>query len=159
MNDPAVCRSRKLVARLRIAGGLLSRLCSRRGRQAGFSLIEVLVALAILGIALGAMMPRISLGTAVAERAERSEAAVLLAEQLLAEVGRTIPTPSPAVDGTTPDGYSWQITTCCLRTVNNTTGQSIAGLIEVRADVSWMSMRGTRGVGLVSRRLIAGASR
>jgi general secretion pathway protein I len=159
VTEPAVGRTRFFPARLHRPGGLRRRFRRNSRRRPGFSLIEVLVALAILGIALGAMMPRISLGTAVAERAERSEAAVLLAEQLLAEVGRTIPMPAPAVNGTTPDGYSWQITTCCLRTVNNTTGQSIAGLIEVRADVSWMSMRGTRRVGLVSRRLIAGASR
>jgi general secretion pathway protein I len=129
-------------------------------RRPGFSLIEILVALTILGIALGAMMPRISLGTAASERAQRSKAAVLLAEQLLAEVGKTIPMPSPrALDGTTADGFSWKLTTCCLRTVNTAIGQSIAGLIEVRADVSWMSMRGTREVGLVSRRLVAGERR
>jgi general secretion pathway protein I len=130
------------------------------GRQPGFSLIEVLVALTILGIALGAMLPRISLGTAASERAERSEAAVLLAEQLLAEAGRTIPMPSgDAVDGTTHDGYSWRLTACCLRTVNNATRQSLAGLIEIRADVSWLSMRGERGIALVSRRIVAGANR
>ena len=68
----------------------------------GFSLIEVLVALAILGIALGAMMPRISLGSLAAERASRTEEAVLLAEQLLTEAGRTIPLPSKeAAEGKT----------------------------------------------------------
>jgi general secretion pathway protein I len=129
-------------------------------RRPGFSLIEVLVALAILGIALGARMPRISLGGLAAERAERTEAAVMLAEQLLAEAGRTIPMLSGrGVDGTTPDGYSWRLTTCCLRTVNNVTGQNVAGLIEVRADVSWPSPRGERGIGLVSRRLLSGANR
>jgi general secretion pathway protein I len=123
----------------------------------GFSLIEVLVALAILGIALGAMMPRISLGSLAAERASRTEEAVLLAEQLLTEAGRTIPLPSKeAVEGKTPAGFSWRLATCCLRNAANATGQTIAGIVDIRADVSWLSMRGGRSITLTSRRLVSG---
>jgi len=126
----------------------------------GFSLIEVLVALAILGIALGAMMPRISLGSLAAERASRTEEAVLLAEQLLTETGRTIPLPSkePA-QGNTPAGFSWRISTCCIRTVANTSGQTAAGIVDVTADVSWLSMRGTQSISLTGRRIVPGAVR
>jgi general secretion pathway protein I len=127
-------------------------------RHPGFSLIEVLVALAILGIALGAMMPRISLGSLAAERASRTEEAVLLAEQLLTETGRTIPLPfKDAVEGKTPAGFSWRLSTCCLRTATNATGQSIAGIVDVRADVSWLSMRGSQSIALVGRRIVPGA--
>jgi general secretion pathway protein I len=127
------------------------------GHPSGFSLIEVLVALAILGIALGAMMPRISLGSLAAERASRTEEAVLLAEQLLTEAGRTIPLPSgQAVEGKTPAGLSWRLSTCCVRNAANATGQSIAGIANVRADVSWLSMRGVQSVALTSRRIVPG---
>ena len=124
----------------------------------GFSLIEVLVALAILGIALGAMMPRISLGSLAAERASRTEEAVLLAEQLLTEAGRTIPLPSKeAAEGNTAGGFSWRISTCCVRTAANTSGQAAAGIVDVTADVSWLSMRGTQSVSLTGRRIVPGA--
>jgi general secretion pathway protein I len=123
----------------------------------GFSLIEVLVALAILGIALGAMMPRVSLGSLAAERASRTEEAVLLAEQLLTEAGRTISLPSKdAVEGKTPAGFSWRLSTCCVRNAANATGQSIAGIVDIRADVSWLSMRGSQSVALTSRRIVPG---
>jgi general secretion pathway protein I len=126
----------------------------------GFSLIEVLVALAILGIALGAMMPRISLGSLAAERASRTEEAVLLAEQLLTEAGRTIPMPSgQAVEGKTPAGYSWRLSTCCVRNAVNTTGQTIAGIVDIRADVSWLSMRGGQSIALTGRRIVPGVAK
>jgi general secretion pathway protein I len=130
----------------------------------GFSLIEVLVGLAILGIALGTLMPRISLGSLAAERASRTEEAVLLAEQLLTEAGRTIPLPSnqmtegqPAEgqpEGKTPAGFSWRLSTCCIRMAANATGQKIAGIVDVRAEVSWLSMRGSQSVALVGRRIV-----
>ncbi|WP_158045300.1 type II secretion system protein [Skermanella pratensis] len=126
-------------------------------RRPGFSLIEVLVALAILGIALGAMMPRLSFGSLASERAERTEEAVMLAERLLVEVGRTIPMPSGTpVDGTTPDGFSWRLETCCLRTMEDATGRSTAGIADIRVEVSWLSMRGSRNIALVTRRMIPG---
>jgi type II secretory pathway pseudopilin PulG len=118
------------------------------------------VALAILGIALGAMMPRISLGSLASERAERTEAAVMLAERLLVEAGRTIPMPAgEAVDGTTADGFTWRLEACCLRSATNTTRQSTAGIADLRAEVSWRSMRGSQSIALVGRRLLPGAAR
>jgi general secretion pathway protein I len=132
----------------------------RPAARRGFSLIEVLVALAILGIALGALMPRLSLGTLASERAERTEAAVVLAERLLAEAGRTIPMPTrQPIDGSTPDGFSWHLETCCLRTVSNTTRQNVAGIVDLRAEVSWRSMRGTQSIAVIGRRMLPGESR
>lgn len=129
-------------------------------RRPGFSLIEVLVALAILGIALGAMLPRLSFGSLASERAERTEEAVMLAERLLAEVGRTIPMPSGTpVDGTAADGFSWRIEACCVRTLADATGRRIAGIADIRVEVSWLSMRGTRNIALVTRRMSPGEAR
>ena len=131
-----------------------------RTSRSGFSLIEVLVALAILGIALGAMMPRISLGSLAAERASRTEEAVLLAEQLLTEAGRTIPLPSKeAAEGRTPAGFSWRLSTCCVRTAANTSGLAAAGIVDVRAEVSWISMRGSQNITLTGRRIVPGAAK
>lgn len=130
------------------------------GPRAGFSLIEVLVALAILGIALGAMMPRLSFGGLASERAERTEEAVMLAERLLAEVGRTLAMPSGApLDGTSPDGFSWRIETCCVRALRDATGRNTAGIADVRVEVSWLSMRGSRNISMVTRRMVPGEAR
>ncbi|UEM06292.1 type II secretion system GspH family protein [Skermanella rosea] len=130
------------------------------GRRAGFSLIEVLVALAILGIALGAMLPRLSFGSLASERAERTEEAVMLAERLLAEVGRTMAMPSGTpLDGTSPDGFSWRIETCCVRALRDATGRNTTGIADVRVEVSWLSMRGSRNISMVTRRMMPGEAR
>ena len=126
----------------------------------GFSLIEVMVALAVLGLALGALMPRLSMGGTAAERAERSEEAVLLAGQLLAEAERTIVMGrKDVVEGKTNDGFSWRLSACCLRTVNGPTGLPVAAIRDYRAEVAWRSLRGMQSVALVTRRLVPGAGR
>ena len=57
----------------------------------GFTLLEVLVAFAILAVALGAILQAFSQGLRVMTVAERHVAATLLAKTKLAEVGTAIP--------------------------------------------------------------------
>ncbi len=77
------------------------------GREAGFSLIEVLVSLAVAGIALGAAF--FLFGTAMrgTVQAERTTMATLVAESKLAEAGLAAPLQPGRTSGRTGDGYRW----------------------------------------------------
>jgi general secretion pathway protein I len=121
----------------------------RNAAPVGFSLIEVLVALAVLGLALSALLPRTALGGLAAERAQRTEVAVLLAEDLLAQAGRTLTVvPGRTIEGRTEAGFSWRVT-----------ADGDSALIDLAVEVRWSSFRGPQQVALATRRVPAGAGR
>jgi len=63
----------------------------RRKRQRGFTLIEIIVALAILAVALGALFQAFSTGLRATTVTDRQAAAVMLAQSLLDRIGQDIP--------------------------------------------------------------------
>jgi general secretion pathway protein I len=78
--------------------------------QRGFSLLEVLVAFAILAISLGVLMQvfsRATIATAVSSQYSR---AASLAESLLNGVGTEIQLTPGAVSGESDDGFAWEVT-------------------------------------------------
>lgn len=81
----------------------------RRGRQCGFSLLEVLVAFAVLALSLGVLMQVFSraVNTTVLS-AERSRAAAL-AEARLNAVGLDIPLALGTYTGDPEDGLDWEV--------------------------------------------------
>ena len=81
------------------------------GRTAGFTLIEVLVALAILAIAFGFAFRALSGGFDRLDRDQKSADALLLAQSTLARVGHDIALQDGVVDGRTEDGFAWRIET------------------------------------------------
>ena len=76
-------------------------------KQAGFSLIEVIVALAVTGIALGAAFHLFGTAFLGHERAEHTTVALLLAESKLAEVHAIDRLRPGRNTGRTKDGYVW----------------------------------------------------
>jgi hypothetical protein len=38
-------------------------------------------------------------------------------------------------------------------------GQAAAGIVDIRADVSWLSMRGSQSITLTGRRIVPGAAK
>ena len=82
-------------------------MADRRGR-AGFTLIEILVALAILAATLGFAFEAISGGFSGLERARREQDALQLAQSLLARIGHDIRAHAGhAAD--TEDGFAWTV--------------------------------------------------
>jgi general secretion pathway protein I len=81
----------------------------RRGRQAGFTLIEIVVALAILAVALGALFQAFSTGLRATTVADRQAAAVILAQSLLERIGQDIPLAAGERAGVSDDGLRWSI--------------------------------------------------
>jgi general secretion pathway protein I len=78
----------------------------KRGRCAGFSLIEVVVAFAILSLSLTALYRVFALAAQQATRAEDHATALALAEARLAEGERSLA--SGEAGGETAEGYRWQ---------------------------------------------------
>lgn len=83
-------------------------LIHRTQRQSGFSLLEVIVAFAIMAMALGALY-QVSLGsTRAALQAETATRMAVLAQSLLAEYPYVAPAGIEA-SGQSPDGLFWRV--------------------------------------------------
>ncbi|MCI0430487.1 MAG: prepilin-type N-terminal cleavage/methylation domain-containing protein [Rhodospirillales bacterium] len=76
----------------------------------GFTLIEIVVALAILAVALGALFQAFSGGLRATAVADRRAAAVMLAQSLLDRIGQDIPLAAGEQAGESGDGLHWSIT-------------------------------------------------
>ncbi len=78
------------------------------GSQAGFSLLEVLVAFAVLAVSLGVLMQIFSRSTLTTITMSQYSRAVALAEARLAAVGSAIPLREGSVSGAPEDGFAWE---------------------------------------------------
>lgn len=77
--------------------------------QAGFTLVEVLVALAVLAIGLGSAFQALSGSLGWLDRSRGDRIALALAEALLARVGHDLPLQDREAGGRTPDGLTWRV--------------------------------------------------
>jgi general secretion pathway protein I len=104
-NRPKHLRSKrrsKQPASLRLAGSLRN--------QRGFTLLEVLVAFAILALTLGALIQVFSQAIAATILSGAYSRASVLAEQKLDDVGLDIPLQAGSFSGEPEDGIAWQVT-------------------------------------------------
>ncbi|TVR58822.1 MAG: prepilin-type N-terminal cleavage/methylation domain-containing protein [Candidatus Competibacteraceae bacterium] len=83
---------------------------SRRLHQRGFSLLEVLVAFAILSISLGVLLQVFATGLRNAGMADDYTRATLYAESILAAIGREAPPSAGVREGPIDDQFSWRST-------------------------------------------------
>jgi general secretion pathway protein I len=80
-----------------------------RPRQAGFTLVEVIVAIAILSIALGSLMAMIGNALRQTGQADRMAEASALAQSLLARLGPELPLGERQDTGQFADGFRWRL--------------------------------------------------
>jgi general secretion pathway protein I len=123
-----------------------------RRREAGFTLLETLVAFAVLALVLGAAMPIFATGLRTLDGMAGYQRAVGLAEALLEEGGLDESLRQRTDAGATPDGFRWQRT---VETASWWTGTSAAGMarpLEVHVEVSWSARGAERRVELSSVR-------
>jgi len=81
-----------------------------RRSQAGFSLLEMLVAIAVLGLCLGALYQAVAGASRNVSLDEQYAYASVLAESLLAN-HQVVPITGLQLSGETEGGYGWQVST------------------------------------------------
>jgi prepilin-type N-terminal cleavage/methylation domain-containing protein len=81
----------------------------RARRPQGFTLIEVVVALVIFGLAFAVVARIIQTDVLQSGRAEKLNTATLLARSQLARIGADVPVAAGELDGDAGDGFRWRI--------------------------------------------------
>jgi prepilin-type N-terminal cleavage/methylation domain-containing protein len=123
----------------------------QRDPDSGFTLIEVLVALAVAAAILSLCFELFSSNAAALGRTERAEQAVLLAESTLeratAEPGGVMAGSSGEVDG-----FTWRIDSLPFAAASPGNPDA-PGLYQLRATVTWGSGAARRSYSLVTLRL------
>ena len=107
----------------------------RAERSRGFSLLEMLVALSILAMSLGALYQAVSGATRNVRSDERYTYAVELARSLIA-VNAQVPLSGARDSGETEGGFLWQVQSYPLG--QNITGLPDGALQDLAVEVAWM---------------------
>ena len=86
-----------------------SNLSGASSAAAGFTILEVLVALAILGLVLAAALGLLSTGAVGVSRAEQMSRAVIVGESVLAALGTNVDPKDDGLSDTSDDGFAWKV--------------------------------------------------
>jgi prepilin-type N-terminal cleavage/methylation domain-containing protein len=135
---------------------------NRVGRSSGFTLLEVVVALAIAGLALVGLFRAGTGGLFAVDTAARAEEAVQRAQSHLAAVGRNAALTEGEFTGDDGGGYRWILRVRPIAT-RQTPGQggissTTATLFDVEVGIAWPASAGERSVTLRTLRLGTAAS-
>ncbi len=111
---------------------------SRDASRAGFTLLEVLIAFAVLSMTLIAAYQLLGTGLRGSERAERATLALLAAESKLAEIGGSAPLRAGRSGGALGGGYRWRAEVRRHREPAATPGSALpVAAYQVSVTVSW----------------------
>ncbi len=130
----------------------LRRLPQKPQGETGFTLVEVIVAIAILSASLGALLAAISQGLRQTSEAERMGEAGLLAQSLLAEAGTSLSLREGENTGQFTNGYAWKLSTRRYGEAAEREAWPVTAYI-VSAEVTWNSGRAKRSFELNTLRL------
>ena len=124
------------------------------GARRGFTLVEVLVAFAIVGLSLAVIARIFSTGVQSSRAADAATVATLLAESSLASIGIETPLREGEDSGALDGGFRWRST---VQRFESDTAEGIAPadvrLYEVSVTVSWNESESERSVSLSTLRL------
>ncbi|WP_315783892.1 MULTISPECIES: type II secretion system protein [unclassified Bradyrhizobium] len=120
--------------------------------EAGFTLVEVIVALAMLSVGLALVMSLFSTGLSRTGMAERVAGAVALAQSLMAQVGNSIPLRTETRDGAEANGYRWRLAMQPYRPTPNSDARPVE-LYQVSVEIGWLEGQDPRSYALSTLRL------
>ena len=125
-----------------------------RSAQSGFTLIEVVVALAIAAMGLSLLMAAASTGLGNAHLADQTIEATRRAQSRLAEVGATSPLDPGLRSGDDGGGFSWRsrISSPVLQGSLPAGDSKAIGLYTVEVTISWRTGNSIKSVSLQSKR-------
>jgi general secretion pathway protein I len=136
--------------RVRCPGLLRRRCAASRNDIAGFTLVEIIVALAILALSLNVILPAISDGLWRTGEAEAQAEAASLARSLLAQAGSALTLKDGAAVGEFENGLRWRVEVSPYGSVN----QSMpVRAYKVVAEVGWGNAPGEHSIVLSTLRL------
>ena len=119
-------------------------------REAGFTLLEVIVALAILAVAFALAMELLANGVRAAKASEDYTQAVLLARQKIAEISVTSSLKESADQGEFGGGFRW---TSEIQPLPQEEEDLPAQLYQVRVRVTWPGRRREKSFDLYTLRM------
>jgi general secretion pathway protein I len=125
---------------------------NRRRHSAGFTLIEIVVALAILALSAAVMLNQISNGIAQASRADGISEAGMLAQSLLARVGTELPLRQGEFTGQFASRYRWELRVTPSGDANDLREMPV-GAYDVVAEVFWSDGIQERSIALRTLRI------
>lgn len=130
---------------------------TRRRRAAGFTLLEVVVALFIAGLALAMLFRAGSTGLYAADTAQKAEEAVERAQSHLAALARNTALVPGVTQGDDGGGFRWELSVQPIASRQSPprvgTSPVVTTLYAVKVAISWKAGEKTRRVVLVTRRL------
>jgi general secretion pathway protein I len=118
----------------------------------GFTLIEVLVALAILSISLGVFFRVFSTSLDGARINASRATAISLLETFAASVGSTVPLRAGTQNGSLPEGYQWRIDIVPYGSADDQKAWSVAAY-KVETSVFWQERGDQRSVSTQTLRI------
>ena len=139
-------------------GRMLRRSMIGAKREAGFTLVEVIVALAMLSAGLSLLLGLISNSLRQTASAQRMAGAGSLAQSLMAEVGTDLAIRAEVRDGQYPNGYRWRLKMQPYDNVRENDAGPV-GLYSVSAEVEWEEGTERRFYALTTLRLGPKATR
>ena len=126
----------------------------REPREAGISLLEVLMAISLLGISFATIFSGLSAALRTTDRLDRFDRANDFAARKLSEL---ILDPSLAADqvrsGVSPSGIGWQARTQLVNTRPLSDPKKPAQLVRILLEVSWRTRSGRQSLSLETLKL------
>jgi general secretion pathway protein I len=127
-------------------------------RRRGFTLVEVVVALLIFGLAFAVLARIVQTGVLQSARAETMTTATLLARSQLARIGVDVPVAAGELEGDAGGGFRWRIVVRPAALDGDQDDPATDQLVlphQVEVTIAWGEGTGEQALTLTSLRLAA----